>query len=127
STNTNIAVTGLTVDTSTGTVYKAGIRYSTGSLTMDAQGNLVSAATAVDFTTLGLTPGQVIGLTGFSTGADGTARVRQVTATQITLDHHSGTPAAITPSGNVDLYIGSFVRNVSMDNVDYQCVPFTGE
>ena len=94
---------------------------------MDAQGNLVSAATAVDFTTLGLTPGQVIGLTGFSTGADGTARVRQVTATQITLDHHSGTPAAITPSGNVDLYIGSFVRNVSMDNVDYQCVPFTGE
>jgi len=127
STNTNIAVTGLTVDTSTGTVYKAGIRYSTGSLTMDAQGNLVSAATAIDFTTLGLTPGQVIGLTGFSTDADGTARVRQVTATQITLDHHSGTPAAITPSGNVDLYIGSFVRNVSMDNVDYQCVPYTGE
>lgn len=127
STATNISVTGLTADTSTGKIYKAGVQYPSGSLIMDAQGNLVSAASTVDFTTLNLSVGQVIGMAGFSTAADGTARVRAVTATMITLDHHSGVPAAITPAGNVSLYIGSFVRNVSMDHADYQCVPFTGE
>lgn len=127
STGTNIAVTGLTVESKAARLYRAGKRFVTGSFTMDATGNLVATATGVDFTTLGLTAGQHIGFSGINAAVDGTARVVSVTASQINLTRHSGTVAAYTPVGAVDLYIGSFVRNVSLDDTDYQCTPFTGE
>lgn len=127
STGTNIAVTGLTADTSNGRVYAAGRQFATGSFTMNATGNLVSADDDVDFTTLNLTPGQMIGFSGLSAAVDGTARVREITADTLTLDRHSGVPAAVTPAGAVNMYIGSFTRNVSMDDPDYLCVPMTGE
>lgn len=125
STSTNIAITGLTAETSGGRLYKAGRTATAGDIEMDANGNLTS--TTMDFTTLGLVEGMHIGFSGVSGTADGTARIRDISANLLTLDRHSGVVAATSPAGAVTLYIGSFVRNVPMGDADYQCVPMTLE
>jgi len=126
-TGTLVAVTGLTPETSVGKIYKAGSVVAPGGVTMDTTGNLLASGDLVDFTLMNLTPGQYIGFSGFSATADGVARIRAISATELTLDQHTGIPATTTPTGEVQLYVGSFVRNVAMGAPDYQCTPFTAE
>lgn len=127
STNTVIGVTGLTDESGVNArIYKAGHQFAIGSIMLSEDGNLESTSSSGDFMSLGLIPGQHIYLTGFSDDVNGMARVRAVTSSRITLDNHSKKPTESFPD-TATLYFGSFVRSVSIDSPDYQCVPFTGE
>lgn len=80
-----------------------------------------------DFTTLGLSPGQLIhvgGLTAgrqFNTGGKGYGRIVSITATVIELDKiSSGIVANDTGADDsVDLLFGGFVRNVATTDAEY--------
>jgi hypothetical protein len=113
--------------TQNATVELAGVRGATGDITISAAGNIVS--TALNWTTLapGLTVGQWIKIGGAAvanqftnTVNNGYARVTAISATTLTLDKRNAT--FVTDSGaakNIDVYFGTFVRNVTVDNADY--------
>jgi hypothetical protein len=118
----------------------AGVRGAAGDIKVDSAGNLTSIV--LDFTTLGLTPGQYIHIGGldvlnrfFRAENFGFARVDAIAAHKLTLSKRSlvfstddgtdtgsgGTPVAI------DLLFGQYVRTVPVDHVDYLQVAYQFE
>lgn len=110
----------------------AGVRGAAGDIEIDADGNLIS--TALNFTTLGIAPGQVIHVGGvdvanqfFNEENTGFARVRIVAANKLTLDKRDqpfvaddGTDTGSGGTGlRIDLLFGQFVRNVPVGHPDY--------
>lgn len=127
STGTEIKTSGLTAESLTNGILEiAGVQGATGDITMDAAGNLNS--TTLNFTTLGLTVGQVIWVGGetaptqFAVTANrGFARIRAITATKLTLDKRSATFTTDNGSGKtIQIFFGRFVRNVARSSADYQ-------
>ncbi|MEJ7831343.1 MAG: phage tail tube protein [Nocardioides sp.] len=111
----------------------AGVRGAAGDIKVNAQGNITSLA--LDFTTLGLSPGQVIHVGGldisnqfFNDANTGFVRVRAIAANLLTIDKRdvpfavddgTDTGAAGTPV-RIDLLFGQFVRNVHVNHVDWR-------
>lgn len=106
----------------------AGVRGATGDITLTVTGTTgVLGSTALDFTTLGLSDGQVIHVGGitatnqFTTAGPFYARIRgTITATSIPLDKLD--PGVVTDAGvgkEIDLLYGAFVRNVTVNDVDF--------
>lgn len=147
-TETDITVTGTLVAEGTApaaaVVERAGIRAAAGDLEIDADGNLIS--TVLDFTTLGLFAGQTIWIGGeaaanqFFEQADsdtnyGYVRVLTVEANKLTLDRTNSAFVAddgtSTGAGGtaraIDLFFGRFVRNVDVDDANYQETTFQFE
>jgi hypothetical protein len=99
-------------------------------LEIDASGDLISNG-GVDFTTLGLTVGQVIWIGGtaalnrfaedISNDTNrGWARITAITAAKLTLDKKSTVFAVDDGSGKeIHIYFGRFLRNVSVDDALY--------
>lgn len=124
---TNIRVDGLTAETAPANarVDVAGVQGASGDIEVNSDGNLIS--TVLDFTTLGLTAGQVIWVGGSSAGTQfataantGFARIEAVTANLITLDKKATVFAADNGSGKtIQLLFGRFLRNVSVDDADF--------
>lgn len=107
------------------TVEVAGVRGAAGDLQIDASGDLIS--TVLDFTTLDLTLGQFIHVGGQATANrfavtanHGFARVMGISATKLTLDKQA-TVFAIDNGAtkSIDVLFGRFLRNVTVDDVDY--------
>lgn len=135
STGTEVKVSGLTAEASppsNAILEVCGVRGGAGDFEIDSDGNLIS--TTLDFTTLGLTPGQAIYVGGqstanqfFNTANKGFARARVIAANKITLDKKSTVFVAddgtSTGSGgsdkSIDILFGRFVRNVSVVDADY--------
>lgn len=147
-TDTEIQVAGLTVETAptNAEVSIAGIRAEAGDLALAVSSGVGtlssgnnSATNSIDFTTLGLTLGQLVhvgGLTatnrfgstaGGSNDSFGPARVTAIAAGSLTLDKLGSALTASdgtdTGSGGtivvVDLLFGRFARNVSVDDADF--------
>lgn len=110
----------------------AGVRGAAGDIEIDASGDLIS--TTLDFTTLGIAPGQVIHIGGidvanqfFEEENTGFARVRTVAAHKLTLEKKDqafvaddGTDDNAGGTGlRIDLLFGQFVRNVGVNDADY--------
>jgi len=103
----------------------AGVRGAAGDLSINADGDLVSAV--LDFTTLGLGRGQTIHIGGvdalhqFANAANtGFARVEGIAAKKLTLgkrDQPFVTEAAAGVA--IDILFGQFVRNVDVDHPDF--------
>ncbi|CAH9012251.1 major tail protein [Vibrio phage 382E49-1] len=108
---------------STVRLYAVGVRGATGDLQIDAEQNLTS--TALDFTTLGLTPGQYINIGGALaanqfTNASGKARIAQIEANRIVLEARDAVYTADVGTGKeVDILFSAFVRNVPVGDVDF--------
>lgn len=129
-TASSISVTASTTVAETGSdstsLYVVGHQFQSGDLAVDAGGNLTT--TGFDLTTLGLTVGQGVyvgGLTDsttFETAANtGLARVRNITASKITLDKHQQAFSADDGDGKtVQLYYGWFLRNVPTDHAKFK-------
>lgn len=110
----------------------AGVRAETGDLAFSVTGTVGTlssgnngASNNIDFTTLGLTVGQVVHVGGvaapnqFSVGS-GYGRITAITASALTLDKLSGTLAADDGAGEtVDLLFGRFIRNVPVGDPDF--------
>lgn len=133
---TEITMSGLVAETVAASTYAeiavAGVRGAAGDLEIDANGDLIS--TALNFTTLGIVPGQVIHIGGvdvanqfFNDANTGFARVRTVAANKLTLDKtdqafvlDDGTSTGSGGSNlRIDILFGQFVRNVPVGNADY--------
>ena len=132
---TEVVVSGLVAEAGNpaAVLHVVGVRAAAGDLQIDSAGNLIS--TTLDFTTLGLTVGQQIHIGGeatvnrFATTADyGLAHVVSVTANLVVL---GGTNAAFTVDAGagkeIDLYFGSFARNVAVTDADFARVRHTIE
>ena len=153
STDTLIPVAGLSDETAptNAEVVLAGIRAEAGDLALAVSGNIAtlssgnnSAVNNIDFTTLGLTAGQVIhvgGLTasnrfgstaGGSNDSYGPMRIRTIAAGAITGDKLASTLTASdgTDTGSsgsnvaVDLLFSRFIRNVRSSDSDYNRISF---
>lgn len=118
----------------------AGVRGAAGDLKVDAQGNITSVV--LDFTTLGLTPGQYIHVGGidvvnhfFNAANYGFARVDVIAQHKLTLSKRSlpfvlddgTTTGAGGANVSVDLLFGQYVRTVSVDDPDYLQVNYQFE
>lgn len=127
-----IKASGLAAETCTqpaqnATVEVCGIQFGSGECAIDASGDLTSSV--IDCTTLGLTVGQFIwigGATGgalvFATAANrGFARVTAIAAGKLTLDKTlGGAWAADTGTAKtIQIFFGRFLRNVAVDNADF--------
>lgn len=132
-TDTEITVSGLSAETapSSAEVELAGVRANTSDLDITVAAGVATitsdngGGTAIDFTTLGLTVGQVIhvgGLTAtnqFGNGA-GYGRITSIAANTLVLDKLSSALATDGGSGkDIDLLFGRFIRNVNVDASDY--------
>lgn len=129
STTTEVKTSGLVVETSPPTgasITVAGFQGATGDIELDSSGDLIS--TTLDFQTLGIQVGQSIYIGGstiatqFDTATyKGLARVRLVTTNKITLDKRDWTVgAADNGSGKtIQIFIGSFIRNVPQNHSDF--------
>ena len=127
STATEIKTTGLVLEATPpdgATVDVCGIQGASGDITMDSSGDLLS--TVLDFTTLGLQVGQFIYVGGsdtntfFATAGIGSARIRIIAANKLTLDKHPAAFTTDTGTGKtIQLFIGSFIRNVPVDDADF--------
>lgn len=157
STDTVIQFAGSTVETAPANaeVSVAGIRAELGDLALAVSGNIGTLTSGngtslnpIDFTTLGLTQGQQIhigGLTstnrfGSTAAGDGTrswgaARIRTIAAGTLVLDKLGTNLVASdgTDDGTagteiaVDLLFGRFVRNVTVDDADYNAISYQFE
>ena len=137
-TTTVTPVTGLTIlddlpgNTVGATLEVCGVRSAVGDLDITVTattGTLTS--TTLNFTTLGLTVGQLIyigGLTNtnrFASGRHGAARIVSIAANSMSLDKIRTTPSAsaLATEANttiaLDLLFGRFLRNVDVDNAAY--------
>lgn len=135
STATEVKVAGLVAEAGNpaAQLHVAGIRPEVGDLQIDADGNLTSAT--LDFTTLGLTVGQMIHIGGVATANRfaqtdnyGLARVEAITTHLLTLGNTAAQYVADTGTGKaIDLFFGSFTRNVALDNADFLRTQFTME
>jgi hypothetical protein len=127
--STEIKTTGLTAESSIPvsrnvSVEVAGVQGASADITMTAGGNLSS--TVLDFTTLGLTVGQMIKIGGstagtqFATAANnGYARVITIAANLLTLDWRTATFASDSGTGKtIQILYGQFLRNVSADHAN---------
>ncbi|CAM0042291.1 hypothetical protein VPHK459_0042 [Vibrio phage K459] len=108
---------------STVRLYAVGVRGATGDLQIDAEQNLIS--TTLDFTTLGLTPGQYINIGGALvanqfTNASGKARIAQIEANRLVLEARDAAYTTDAGAGKeVDILFSAFVRNVPVGDVDF--------
>lgn len=130
STGTSIPVVGGVAETPSGytvTLEVAGFRGASGDIGIDVNGNLTS--TALDFTTLGLTVGQVGWLGGTTVGTSfattayrGFFKIVAIATNLLTLSRRMWTVAgADTGTGKtIDIYYGRFMRNVAFGSTDYQ-------
>lgn len=131
STGTSINVTAAVLEASPpagATLEIVGFQGGTSDITATTTG---LASTALDFTTLGLNVGQWIwigggtkaspGLLGFTgSGYRGWARITAIAAHALTLDRTLTAQAADTGTGQtIQIFFGSFLRNVAIDNADY--------
>lgn len=103
----------------------AGHRAATADLVWTAATSTLSSTT-LDFTTLGLSPGQVVhigGLTSTNQFSEGVAyaRIVSIAANAIIFDKVSGTLAADDPGTGetIDLLYGAFIRNVTVTDSDF--------
>lgn len=131
-------VTGLTLvdevpgNTSGATLEVCGVRTAVGDIDITVTGTTgILTSTTLNFTTLGLTNGQLIyigGLTGtnrFASGRHGSARVTSIAANALGLDKIRTTPAAtaLQTEANttiaLDILFGRFLRNVDVDHASY--------
>lgn len=109
-----------------------GVRGAAGDLKIDASGDLIS--TALNFTALGLSIGQVIHIGGtsaenqfFNKANFGFARIEAISASKIALEKRDSVFVAddgtSTGSGGtalrIDILFGQFVRNVPVGHSDY--------
>lgn len=128
STSTEVKVSGLTAEASPPSNVRldiAGYRAASGDLGINSDGNLIS--TTLDFTTLGLTAGQFIHIGGEAAGTqfatsdnNGLARIVSIAANLIVLDKKATT--FVTDAGTsktIDIYAGTFIRNVDVDDADF--------
>jgi hypothetical protein len=145
---TTIPVSGSTAETAptNAEVELCGVRCTAGDLalaitgttgTLSSGNNAIAGASRVDFTTLGLTVGQLIHVGGMTNtnrfaGAGsirsyGYGRVRTIATGAITIDKMSSTlivsDGTTTGAGGalvpVDLLFGRFIRNVAVDSAEF--------
>lgn len=113
-----------------------GFQGASGDIELDSNGNLIS--TILDFTTLGIQIGQSIYVGGNTTntffdtvGYIGLARVRAISANLITLDKRDWIVGAADAGAGktIQLFIGSFIRNVPQNHADFleESYTFEGE
>lgn len=103
----------------------AGVRGATSDITW-TNATLTLASTVLDFTTLGLSPGQAVhigGLTSSNQFAGGVllGRIVSIAANAIVFDKTSGTLAGDDAGTGVrvDLLFGAFIRNVAVTDSDF--------
>jgi len=135
STGTSITVAGGVAETVSGylaTLEVAGFRGAVGDIGIDANGNITS--TAANFTTMGLNVGQVIYVGGvpgsafaFATaGYGGFVKINTIAANLLTTSpviRQWTQVAADTGAGKtIDLYWGSWLREVAFTSTDYPAV-----
>lgn len=133
-TDTELSTANAVVETApiNATVDIAGIRAETGDLDITVVGILATITSGnetpvaqIDFTTLGLTPGQFIHVGGLTsgeqfTGSVGYARVVSVAAAALVLDKLDATIVnAAGTTDTVDLLFGRFIRNVATDSAEF--------
>lgn len=120
STSTEIKTSGLVAESSppdNAQVEVCGVQGASGDLKIDSSGHLTS--TTLDFTTLGLVKGQKIYIGGTAAGTffdtvenKGLARIRDIAANKLTLDHRDQAFSADTGTGKtIQIFIGSFIRD----------------
>lgn len=139
-TETELTVAGLSAETaSTNAMLElAGLRGASGNLaltvfgTWPSQTATITRTITLDFTTLGLTIGQFIGVghgtNKYSSTEPFYGRITSIAAASITLDRLSAAVVADTGAGEViDLLFGRFIRNVAADASDYLDVSYTME
>lgn len=135
STATEIKVAGLTPETANlaSVLHIVGVRAAAGDLVIAADGSLTS--TTLNFATLGLTVGQFIQIGGeatvnrFAQTADyGLARIETISANKLTFSATASPLVADTGTGKeVELYFGSFARDVAVTDADFVRTRFTME
>jgi hypothetical protein len=112
-----------------------GVQGASGDLSMDSDGNLNSTpTTGLDFTTLNIEVGQWIYVGGsdtdtyFATAGVGEARVQSVTTNQIVFDKKpSGFTTDAGTGKTIQLFIGSFIKNVEYADADFATTTYTFE
>lgn len=124
-TATSIQASGLSAEASPpagATVTTVGVQGASGDITVTVTGGVATlGSTALDFTTLGLIPGEWLFIGGdttpsqFATAANnGFARVQSITANAIVLDRQPGT--MVTDAGTsktIQLFFGHVIKNES--------------
>jgi hypothetical protein len=128
---TEIKATGLVVEgapPSNACVELCGWRGAVGDIGLDASGNLTS--TVANFTTMGLFVGQWIwvggptgGTNAFATAAyRGWARIKAIAANLLTLEFRNWVVGSADNGATklIDLYFGSFIRDVGSLHADYK-------
>lgn len=136
STATSIKVTAAVVEASppaVATLEVAGFQGASADITATTTG---LSSTVADFTTMGLFVGQWIwvgggtlaapGAFGFSGGGyRGWARITAIAAHALTLDRTTAAQVVDAGAGKtIQIFFGSFLRNVAIDNADYQETSF---
>jgi len=130
---TEIPLAGIVAETVPATrrvdAYVAGRRFPSGDLSVNADGNLVTAggAGSVDFTTLGIVEGQAIyvgGVDAINTFSEeensGFAIVSRIEANLLTLVKRDQAYVAESGAGlQVDLLFGPYLRNYSRDHAKF--------
>lgn len=128
STTTEIMVSGLTVEASPpveARLYVVGHVAAAGDIAINSNGQLTS--TTLDFTTLGLVPGQYVYIDGFTQAVTSKmARVTIIDENTLTLSNSEFTTEAGTGK-TVRLFVSSFVRNVPVDSADFLKTEYTME
>lgn len=135
STSTDIVVAGTVAETAPAgaRLRTAGVQCTSGDLTVNADGNLTS--TVLDFTTLDLTVGQFVHVGGESTASKfavadnyGLARIESISENLLEIGQTEQPFTVDAGTGQtVQLLFQSFVRNVSVDDPDFQRVRHTME
>ena len=139
STATEVKTTGLVLEAApppAAEVDVSGVQGATGDLEINATGDLIS--TSLDFTTLGLTPGQSIWIGGTDEVTDdvtfaeednqGLARVRVVEAHKVYLDNRKQTYTTDDGAGKtIQIFIGSFIRDVPTTSPKFKKETYTFE
>ena len=137
-TGTTLAVAGLTAEASppaTAKVTRVGHRAATADITVTVSGSTATlGSTVLDFTDLGMIPGEWIYIGGdatinqFATAAtNGWYRVKTIAAGSILVDRIPDNAATDTGTGKeIDIYLGHVLKNES-DPANIQCKSYTIE
>jgi hypothetical protein len=128
STTTAIKVSGLTAEASPpaeARLYLVGYAAASGDIAVNSNGQLTS--TTLDFSTLGLVPGQYIYIDGLTQSVTSKmARVTMVGDHVLTLANSEFTTEEGTGK-TVRLFVSSFVRNVPVDSAEFVKTEYTME